>query len=143
MKNRIFLKRTLTGLTMALLLGWMMASPLLAHDPKLHSEKTNAPKDITLIGEVIDPGCFLIHGAQGAEHKSCAEMCAKNGTTLTVLDEKSQILYIPISADHEKNPNEKLLPFAGERVKVTGKAIDQYGYHGIAIQSVSRLEEKK
>lgn len=120
---------------------WASAQ-ILAHDPKTHAAKTNAPQDITITGEVMDPGCFLVHGAQGMEHKSCAEMCAKAGTTLTVLDEKTKTMYIPISAEHG-NPNEKLLPFAGERVTVKGKAAVQYGYHGIAIQSVKRAEKKK
>lgn len=143
MRPRFLLKQTVTGITMAFLLGWMIASPLLAHDPKLHNAKTSPAQDVTLIGEVIDPGCFLIHAARGAEHKSCAEMCAKNGTTLTILDEKTNVLYIPISPEHAVNPNDKLLPFAGERVKVTGKAILKYGYHGIVIQSVGRVEDKK
>ena len=113
-----------------------------AHDPKPHTEAKKTTAEITVSGEVIEPGCFLIHGARGADHKACAEMCAKGGTTLTVLDEKTNILYIPISPEHGKNPNEKLLPYAGERVTAKGIAITKYGYHGIAIKSVTRVEAK-
>jgi hypothetical protein len=114
-----------------------------AHDPKPHTEAKKATQEMSITGEVIEPGCFLIHGARGAEHKSCAEMCAKGGSTLTVLDEKTNTLYIPISPEHGKDPDEKLLPYAGERVTIKGLAITKYGYHAIAIKSVIRAEEKK
>ncbi|MBZ5553622.1 MAG: hypothetical protein LAO21_12940 [Acidobacteriia bacterium] len=127
----------------AMVLSLFMNTPAAAHDPKLHAETKKTAGEMTITGEVIEPGCFLIHGARGAEHKACAEMCAKGGTTLTVLDEKTNILYIPISPEHGKNPNEKLLPFAGERVTVKGVAMNKYGYHAIAIKSVTRAEDEK
>jgi|GEM_PF-3065140 len=116
------------------------------HEPQTATQK--ASLEISITGEVIDPSCFLIHGAQGIKHKSCAQMCAKGGTTLTVLDEKTNTLYIPVAPEHGKNPNDPLLPYAGARVTAMGIALVKNGYHGIVIKSVSpasqpNAEEKK
>ncbi|MBZ5538657.1 MAG: hypothetical protein LAO31_22140 [Acidobacteriia bacterium] len=143
MRLDLISKKSATLILATLILGLFTNSRAAAHDPKLHTEASKTKAEITVTGEVIEPGCFLIHGARGADHKACAEMCAKGGTTLTVLDEKSNLLYIPISPEHGKDPNEKLLPFAGERVTVKGVGINKYGYHAIAIKSVTRAEEKK
>jgi hypothetical protein len=143
MKPDSFLKKAALLILATAVLSLIANTRAAAHDPKLHAEAKKATQEITITGEVIEPGCFLIHGARGADHKSCAEMCAKGGSTLTVLDEKTNTLYIPISPEHGKDPNEKLLPYAGERVTLKGLAINKYGYHAIAIKSVTRAEDKK
>jgi hypothetical protein len=142
MRSDYILKKPAALILAALILSLYTNIQTAAHDPKLHTEAKKAV-EITITGEVIEPGCFLIHGARGTDHKACADMCARGGTTLTVLDEKTNMLYIPISPEHGKNPNEKLLPFAGERVTVKGVAINKYGYHAIAIKSITRADEKK
>jgi hypothetical protein len=128
-----FSRRATTLLMTVLFLSTLTSPRIWAHESQGHSDS----KAITITGEVIDPNCFLIHGARGIDHKACAEMCAKAGTTLAILDEKTNTLYIPIAVEHAKNPNEKALPFAGERVTVTGQAVVKYGYHAIAIKSVT------
>lgn len=141
MQFSLCLKKSSILLLVSVVFGLHLTSNTFAHDPKLHSE--NVSQAVTITGEVIDPGCFFIHGARGIEHKSCAQSCAKAGTTLAVLDERTDTLYIPISPEHEKNPNGKLLEFAGERVTVTGQSVVKHGYHAIVIKSVNRVGGKK
>ncbi len=91
-------------------------------------------KPITVIGQVVDTGCYLHHDSQGADHADCAKMCAKAGVPLAILDGQGK-LYLPIATDH-KNQNLKLMPFIEKRVKVTGLLLEKGGLAGIAIKTV-------
>ena len=91
-------------------------------------------KPITLIGQVVDTGCYIHHDSKGADHADCAKMCAKAGVPLAILDDKGK-LYLPIATDH-KNQNVKLMPFIEQKVKVTGLAYDKGGLSGIDIKTI-------
>jgi len=103
------------------------AAVLFAHDD-------HDGKPITLIGQVVDTGCYIHHDSKGADHADCARMCAKAGVPLAILDDKGK-LYLPIATDH-KNQNLKLMPFIEKKVKITGLASDKGGLAGIAIKTI-------
>jgi hypothetical protein len=91
-------------------------------------------KPITLVGQVVDTGCYGHHASKGADHADCAKVCAKAGVPLAILDDKGK-LYLPIATDH-KNQNLKLMPFIEKRVKITGMASEKGGLAGIAIKTI-------
>lgn len=91
---------------------------------------------VTITARVVDSACYLGHNMQGSNHTKCAEMCAKNGIPLLLLDTKTNKLFLPVSMDHS-NPNAKLLPYVEKLVKVTGKTIEKGGITGIVISSIS------
>ena len=91
-------------------------------------------KAITVVGQVIDTGCYLVHDSKGPAHVSCAEACAKAGVPLAIVDDAGKV-YLPIAADH-KNQNAKLMPYIDKKVKVTGTAVQKGGVNGIAIKTV-------
>ncbi|MGH7676065.1 MAG: hypothetical protein ACREMV_12410, partial [Gemmatimonadales bacterium] len=51
----------------------------------------------TITGQVIDVNCYVGMGAQGAAHKSCAEVCAKAGVQLAILGNDGTI-YAAVSS---------------------------------------------
>jgi hypothetical protein len=95
-------------------------------------------KTITVTGQVIDTGCYVAHGAQGADHATCAATCAKNGVPLAILDASGKI-FMPIAADH-KNQNAKLMPFLEKKVKVSGVLLEKGGVNGIAIKTIEAAD---
>jgi hypothetical protein len=115
----------------AWILGLAVAVAALAHEG-------HEGKAITVVGQVVDTGCYLSHDSKGPEHLTCAEACAKAGVPLAILDESGK-LYIPIAADH-KNPNLKLMPFLEKKVKVTGSGLTKGGVNGIAIKTVEAAD---
>jgi hypothetical protein len=98
-------------------------------------------EDATLVGEVIDPVCFVSHPemGRGKEHKECAEYCVKQGLTLGVLDDKTDQIYISFPIDHA-NPNEKLKDYIAEKVKVTGDIYKGHGIQGIYVKKVEKVK---
>ena len=91
-------------------------------------------KPITIIGTVVDTGCYMVHDGIGPDHAGCATECAKKGIPLAILDDSGKV-YLPLGANH-KNPNTQLMPFIEKRVKVTGTSIERGGLSGIAIKTV-------
>ena len=59
-------------------------------------------EDITVKGEIVDMSCYLPRGerGRGPAHQECADMCAKGGLPLGVLDAGGQVLLL--LEDHEK-----------------------------------------
>ena len=93
-------------------------------------------KTITVEGYVIDSACSFTKNLDKPISKQCAEACAKAGSQL-VIQTKEGVIYWPID---EKTPasgqNAKLLEFAGDRVKATGKLYDRGGSHALVIEKV-------
>ena len=95
-------------------------------------------RPITLIGTVIDTGCYMIHDGSGPEHEKCARVCAKKGIPLAIVDDAGKV-WLPLGADH-KNPNTQLMPFIEKKVKVTATAVDRGGLSGIAIKTIEAAQ---
>ncbi|MBI3939566.1 MAG: hypothetical protein HY315_01915 [Acidobacteria bacterium] len=79
-------------------------------------------RPVTLIGEVVDSACFMIHpheGSTGPAHEDCGKACAARNVPLAILNEGERQIYF--AADG----NKQLLPFRGQRVRVTGTAIEK------------------
>lgn len=91
-------------------------------------------KPITLVGTVVDTGCYLVHDGIGADHEECARECAKKGISLAILDGEGRV-YLPLGVDHS-NPNMQLMPFIEKRVKITGTLVERGGLSGISIKTV-------
>jgi len=104
-------------------------------------EQTKVEENVTLIGRVIDPVCYIRHDAKGADHKECALECAKQGITLAILEDKTEKVYLAFPEEHG-DPNEKLLSFVEEHVKVTGVVYSRGGLTGIVVEQVEKVEKE-
>ncbi len=90
----------------------------------------------TVKGWVLDSSCALTHDLKKPISSECAIACAKAGSPLAILDDKGH-LYLPVSGTMPAaSQNDKLLPFAGQRVIVTGKLFEKSGSHGIEITDI-------
>jgi len=75
----------------------------------------------SIVGEVIDPACYVINGAKGEAHKECAIACAKAGQTLAILERKTNKVFILASERPGEDPNKGLIDYVGQAVLVKGK----------------------
>lgn len=94
------------------------------------------PKPLTVNAWVLDSACAFTKGLKKPISADCAIACAKAGSPLALLDDKGN-LYLPVSdAMPALSQNEKLMPFAGQRVTATGKLFLQNGSRGIVIDTI-------
>lgn len=90
----------------------------------------------SVIGEVVDPACWIVNGAKGATHKECAIACAKAGQVLGIVETKTQKLYMVATDKPGEDPNKGLIDYVGQMVLVKGRVYSRGGATGIKITSV-------
>ena len=95
--------------------------------------------NITIIGEPIDPACYLTMGSKGIDHKACAEACNKAGQSLAILANDGA-LFFAIEGAPGTSPDSMLVPFIGTKVKVTGKVFEKGGAKGIVVEKVEPMK---
>jgi type 1 fimbria pilin len=100
-----------------------------------------AGKSATVKGYVIDSSCTFSKDLKVPISPDCAVACAKAGSPL-VIQEDNGTIYLPISGTMPASgQNVKLMPFAGQRVTVTGTVYDKGGSHAIVIEEIEGLSK--
>jgi hypothetical protein len=73
----------------------------------------------------------------------CAIACAKSGSPLVILTKNGDI-YFPISDEMpDASQREKLMPFVGKYVRVSGTVFERNGTRAIAIKDINELKNVK
>lgn len=91
---------------------------------------------VTVKGFVLDSACAFTKGLTKPASKQCAIDCAKGGSPLVILADNGDI-YWPIADSMPAiGQNAKLLPFAGDFVRATGKIYRRGGSKAIAIEKI-------
>ena len=90
----------------------------------------------TIVGEVIDPACYLVNGAHGDGHKECATACAKAGQTLAILERKTNKVYLLVTDHPGDDPNKSLLDYVAQTVTIKGRVYSRGGVIGLMVVSV-------
>jgi hypothetical protein len=95
----------------------------------------------SVVGYVRDSGCVhRFHEVVKPLPNGCVEACVRAGSPLVILTKAEQV-YHPISAEMpDVDVRQKLLPFVGKLVKVTGHEYSRGGSDAI---SVDKIEEMK
>jgi hypothetical protein len=97
----------------------------------------DAGSKVTVSGWVIDSACAYTKGLDKPIGVVCAKACAKNGSPLVILRDDGTI-FLPIdSKTPSSSQNSRLMPFAGERVTVTGTDYVRNGSHGLVIEQIT------
>jgi hypothetical protein len=94
-----------------------------------------APR-VTVRGYVIDSACAFTKSLSKPVSKQCAVSCARAGSPLVILASDGTV-YWPIAATTPSSgQNEKLLPFAGDKVTATGRIYERGGSKAIVIDKI-------
>jgi hypothetical protein len=100
-------------------------------------------KPDTIKGYVLDSACAFTKNLKKPISPECAVACAKAGSPLVILSDDGTI-YWPISdATPSSGQNDKLLPFAGQKVTATGKVFERGGSRAVVIDKVESMASAK
>src|SRR2546429_3652756 len=97
-------------------------------------------KSVAVEGYVLDSACAFTKGLEKPISRDCAVACAKEGSQLVILTKEGAIYWPIDSATPAKGQNVKLLEFAGNRVKATGKLYERGGSHVLVVENISAGE---
>ncbi len=108
-------------------------------DNGIAAEEAGTPAN-TVTGWVVDAGGWLGMGLDGAKHQQDAVASANMGSPLVILTDHGAVVY-PVTLTAPSSPkanNARLLPFAGQRVTVTGQVIRRGRERGVVIETVAK-----
>lgn len=102
----------------------------------------DAGKPITVKGYVLDSACAFTKGLKQPISRDCAIACAKAGSPLVILTDDGTIYWPIADTTPSSGQNEKLLPFAGQKVTTSGKAFQRGGSSALVIEKIEPLSGK-
>lgn len=97
----------------------------------------DAGRSATVNGYVLDSACAFTKGLKKPISSQCAEACAKAGSPLVILADNGTIYWPIADTTPSAGQNEKLLPFAGQKVTVSGKVYARGGSTAIVIEKIA------
>jgi hypothetical protein len=105
--------------------------------------KPNQSVKLTVHGYVRDLACLMKFSEALKPVNDCALMCARAGSPLIIIT-KAGTIYTPISESiPDTSEREKLLPFIGSYVEITGEMFQRSGMKAIVIQRISKADDAK
>ncbi len=102
----------------------------------------DAGKPITVKGYVLDSACAFTKGLKQPISRDCAIACAKAGSPLVILTDDGTIYWPIAGTTPSSGQNEKLLPFAGQKVTASGKVFQRGGSSALVIEKIEPLSGK-
>lgn len=95
-----------------------------------------AGKAETIKGYVLDSACAFTKNLDKPISGQCATACAKAGSPLVILAADGTIYWPIADSTPSSGQNEKLLPFAGQKVTATGKVFERGGSRAFVIEKI-------
>jgi hypothetical protein len=93
-------------------------------------------KSPTVKGYVLDSACAFTKGLKKPISADCATACAKAGSPLVILSDNGTIYWPIADTTPSSGQNDKLMPFAGQRVTASGKAFERGGSTALVIEKI-------
>ena len=100
-----------------------------------------ADETVTVTGEVIETSCYIRMGARGESHKKCAQMCAKSGIPLALLEDGTEKVIWLAAEDHQTSVNKQLTPHIAKTVTITGQYVERGGARLLIVESLVPAEK--
>jgi hypothetical protein len=95
-----------------------------------------AGKSVSVNGYVLDSACAFTKGLKKPISTQCAEACARAGSPLVILADNGTIYWPIADTTPSAGQNEKLMPFAGQRVTASGKTYVRGGSTAMVIEKI-------
>ncbi len=96
-------------------------------------------QSVTVKGYVLDSACAFTKGLSKPISADCARACAKAGSPLVILAGDGTIYWPIAETTPSSGQNEKLLPFAGQKVTASGKVFKRGGSSAMVIEKIEAL----
>src|SRR6266576_2984285 len=93
-------------------------------------------KPVTVKGYVLDSACAFTKGLDKPISSECATACAKAGSPLVILTDSGTIYWPIADTTPSSGQNDRLLPFAGQKVTATGKVFERGGSTALVIEKI-------
>src|ERR1700674_5886640 len=103
----------------------------------------DAGKVVSVNGYVLDSACAFTKNLKKPISAQCAQACAKAGSPLVILSDNGTMYWPIADTTPSSGQNDRLLPFAGQRVTASGKTYERGGSSAIVIEKIASESERK
>ena len=93
-------------------------------------------KPATVKGYVLDSACAFTKDLKKPISAQCATACAKAGSPLVILADSGTIYWPIADTTPSSGQNDRLLPFAGQKVTASGKVFERGGSTALVIEKI-------
>ena len=93
-----------------------------------------AEKSIT--GTLEDSFCYATLGAHGSSHQKCAQVCARKGIPVSLLEKGTGTMYVLLPPKNDEPIPDSIIDRMEDEVTVTGNEYDKGGVHYLTVQAV-------
>jgi hypothetical protein len=104
---------------------------------------SDAGKSVSVNGYVLDSACAFTKGLKKPISTQCAEACARAGSPLVILADNGTIYWPIADTTPSAGQNEKLMPYAGQRVTASGKTYVRGGSTAIVVEKIGAEASSK
>lgn len=94
-------------------------------------------------GYVLDSACAFTKNLKKPISPECAVACAKAGSPSVILADDGTIDWPIADATPASGQNDKLLPFAGQKMTATGRVSERGGSRALVIDKIEPLASSK
>ena len=105
--------------------------------------RTDAGKPVTVKGYVLDSACAFTKGLKKPISAQCAVACAKAGSPLVILADNGTVYWPIADTTPSSGQNERLLPFAGQRIMASGRVFERGGSSALVIEKIQAESDQK
>ena len=93
-----------------------------------------AEKSVT--GTLEDSFCYVTMGAHGASHQKCAQVCARKGIPVSLVEKGTGAMYILLPPKNDEPIPDSISSRMEDEVTVTGKEYEKGGVHYLTVETV-------
>lgn len=104
---------------------------------------SDAGKLVSVNGYVLDSACAFTKDLKKPISARCAQACARAGSPLVILGDNGTIYWPIADTTPSTGQNERLLPFAGQRVTASGKTYARGGSTAMVIEKIAAETAQK
>lgn len=100
------------------------------------ASSSDTGKSTVVKGYVLDSACAFTKGLKKPISAECATACAKAGSPMVILSDTGTIYWPIADTTPSSGQNDKLMPFAGQKVSASGKVFARGGSTAIVIDKI-------
>ncbi|HJU09305.1 MAG TPA: hypothetical protein VJ728_00435 [Candidatus Binataceae bacterium] len=97
---------------------------------------TASANEKSVTGTLEDSFCYVTMGAHGPSHQKCAQVCAKKGIPVSLVEKGTGTMYILLPPKNAEPMPDSVINRMEDEVTVTGNEYDKGGAHYLTVNTL-------
>ena len=90
----------------------------------------------SVVGTLEDSFCYVTMDAHGSDHKKCAQLCARKGIPVSLVEKGTGAMYVLLPPKNDEAIPDGVVNRMEDEVTVTGDEYDTGGVHYLKVKAI-------